>query len=142
VRMLLTIMFFAFIACAFPKQPEAKTNDANTVRQTLATFINLQLKYDADAVRKMLDEEFLYVSPEGSTMNRDEFVNLTNRERNPLEILEVTNVQVHISGTTAIATGLVHEKGLLYGKAYEFRGRTLITYINKGGHWLQLACHD
>ena len=142
MRTLLTIMFFAFIACASPEQPEVKTDEANTVRQTLATFINLQLKYDANAVCKMLDEEFLYVSPDGSTMNRDEFVNLTNRERNPLEILEVTNVQVRISGTTAIATGLVHEKGLLNGKAYEFRGRTLITYINKGGQWLQLACHD
>lgn len=38
--------------------------DANTVKQTLATFLDLQLKYDADAVGKMLDDAFLYVSPE------------------------------------------------------------------------------
>jgi ketosteroid isomerase-like protein len=116
--------------------------DAKTVKQTLATFLDLQLKYDADAVAKMLDDAFLYVSPEGSLMSRAEFIKLTNRERNPLDILEVTDVQVRVSGNTAVATGLIHEKGLLYGKPYEFRGRTLLTYVKKGNRWLQLACHD
>ena len=116
--------------------------DANTVKQALAAFLDLQLKYDADAVGKMLDDAFLYVSPDGSMMSRAEFIKLTNRETNPLDILEVTDVQVRVSGNTAVATGLVHEKGLLYGKPYEFRGRTLLTYVKKRGRWLQLACHD
>jgi hypothetical protein len=51
--------------------------DANTVKQALATFLDLQLKYDADAVGKMLDDAFLYVSPEGSLMSRAEFISVS-----------------------------------------------------------------
>jgi ketosteroid isomerase-like protein len=122
---------------------EHRSNDeTGVVKQTLASFIKLQLRYDAESVAKMLDDAFLYVSPDGSKMNRTEFIRLTSRETNPLESLEVTDVEVHVSGNTAIATGLIHEKGLLYGKPYEFHGRTLITFIKKDGRWVQLACHD
>jgi ketosteroid isomerase-like protein len=117
-------------------------NEAETVKQVLATFIDLQLKYDGKAVGRMLDEAFLYVSPDGSMMNRAEFIKLTDRESNPLDILEVTDVRVRVSGNIAVATGLIHEKGLLYGKPYEFRGRTLITFVKRDNQWLQIACHD
>lgn len=142
-----TLLTFVLLGCTVsPFSDRGQTfhtdEEANAVKQTLATFINLQLMYDADGVSKMLDDAFIYVAPDGSTMNRAEFVNLTNRERNPLDILEVSEVQVRLSGNTAIATGLIHEKGLLYGKPYEFRGRTLLTFIKKRGQWLQLACHD
>lgn len=144
MRILITLTLLSCIASASPAhgQKVHADRDANTVKQTLATFLVLQRKYDAGAVSRMLDDAFLYVAPDGSTMDRTEFVRLTNRERNPLDLLDVTNVQVRVSGNTAIATGLIHEKGLLYGKRYEFRSRTLITYVKKGGRWLQLACHD
>jgi len=144
VRILLTLVLLGCMASAFPPHGQKlhADEDANTVKQTLPTFLDLQLKYDADAVGRMLDDAFIYVSPDGSMMSRAEFIKLTNRERNPLDILEVTDVQVRVSGNTAVATGLIHEKGLLYGKPYDFRGRTLLTYVKKGGRWLQLACHD
>ncbi len=144
MRPLLTLVLLGCMALASPPSGQKlhDDEDANTVKQTLATFLDLQLKYDADAVGKMLDDAFVYVSPNGSMLSRAEFIKLTNRERNPLDILEVTGVQVRVSGNTAVATGLIHEKGLLYGKPYEFRGRTLLTYVKNGGRWLQLACHD
>ena len=123
-------------------QEHRSADEAMVVKQTLANFINLQLKYDAQSVGEMLDDAFLYVSPDGSKMSKTEFIRLTSRETNPLETLEVNDVEVHVSGKTAIATGLIHEKGLLYGKTYEFHGRTLITFIKRDGRWLQLAGHD
>jgi ketosteroid isomerase-like protein len=112
------------------------------VKTALTTLINLQLQYDAGAVDKLLDPDFVYVSNDGSVVSRTEFINLTDREKNPLDILEVTDVQVRSSGDTAVATGTIHEKGLLYGKPYEFRGQTLITYAKRNGRWLCFAIHD
>ena len=127
-------------------QPSEQTSDAqrsvDEIKTTLATLIKFQLKYDVDAVDKLLAPEFLYVSNDGLIVSRVEFINLTDREKNPLEVLEVTDVQVQLSGDTAVATGIIHEKGLLYGKPYEFRGRTLITYARRSGRWLCLAIHD
>jgi ketosteroid isomerase-like protein len=94
-------------------------------------------------VDKLLDPQFVYVSNDGSVVSRAKFIDLTDREKNPLDLLEVTDVQVRTSGDTAVATGIVHEKGLLYGKPYDFRGQTLITYARRNGLWLCLATiHD
>ena len=117
-------------------------SDVADVKATLATLIKLQLQYDAKAVDKLLDPEFVYVSKDGSVVSRTEFINLTHREKNPLDTLEVTDVQVRASGDTAVATGIIHEKGLLYGKPYEFSSRTLIAYAKRNGRWLCLAIHD
>ena len=49
----------------------------------------------------------------------------TKRQVNlPLDLLEVTDLQVRTSGDTAVATGIIHEKGLLYGKPYTFGVRS------------------
>jgi len=70
------------------------------------------------------------------------FIKYTDRERNPLDVLELADISVVTSGNTAVVTGLVHEKGLLDGKPYEFRGRTLITFVKKNRSWECLAIHD
>lgn len=112
------------------------------VRKAVADLVEVQLKYDVSAVDKLLDGAFIYVANDGTLIRRADFLSLTDAKKNPIELLTVTEVTVSISGDTAIATGLVHEKGLLEGKPYEFRGRTLDTYVRKNGRWLCLAIHD
>src|ERR1700693_5880652 len=69
VRILLTLVLLGCMSSASPPGQKLHADeDANAVKQTLATFLDLQLKYDADAVGKMLDDAFLYVSPDGSVM--------------------------------------------------------------------------
>jgi len=101
-----------------------------------------ELRYDANAVDRLLNEGFVYVGNDGSLTSRVDFLGLTNRDRNPLELLEITDIEVRTAGNTAIATGLIHEKGLINGQHYEFRGRTLTTFVRKAGHWRCLAIHD
>jgi ketosteroid isomerase-like protein len=122
--------------------PASAASDVADVKTALTILINLQLQYDAAGVDKLLDPQFVYVSNDGSVMSRAEFIDLTDREKNPLDTLEVRDVQVQTSGETAAVTGTIHERGLLDGKPYEFRGRTLITYARRNGHWLCLAIHD
>jgi ketosteroid isomerase-like protein len=117
-------------------------SDVADVKTALTTLINLQLQYDAAGVDRLLDPQFVYVSNDGSVMSRAEFIDFTDREKNPLDTLEVRDVQVRAWGEMAVATGIIHEKGLLYGKPYDFRGQTLITYAKRNGHWLCFAIHD
>jgi hypothetical protein len=118
------------------------SDDAMDVKKILAELTELQLKYDANAVDRRLDAAFIYVSNDGTLISRIDFIKYTDRERNPLEVLELTDISVVTSGNTAVVTGLVHEKGLLDGKPYEFRGRTLITFVRKNRNWQCLAIHD
>jgi ketosteroid isomerase-like protein len=108
----------------------------------MTEFTDAEVRYDAKAVDKLLEENFIYVGNGGSLTSRADFVRLTDREKNPLDALEVTDVDVHTTGDTAVATGLIHEKGLLNGQPYEFRGRTLTIFAKRNGRWRCLAIHD
>ena len=79
-----------------------------------------ELRYDAKAVDRLLDENFIYVGNDGSLISRIDFIRLTDRGRNPLDLLEITDVDVRTIGDTANATALIHEKGLIDGRPYEF----------------------
>jgi ketosteroid isomerase-like protein len=144
MKIALTIALLSCLAYgSHARGPVARVGeDANEVKKALTSLIEVQLKYDANAVDKLLDAAFIYVSNEGSVVSRADFIKYTDRERNPLDLLEVTGVSVSTSGDTAIATGLIHEKGLVDGKPYEFRARTLITFVRKNGRWQCLAIHD
>ena len=117
-------------------------SDEADVRKAVADLVEVQQRYNISAVDKLLDGAFIYVANDGTLINRADFLSLTDEKKNPIELLTVTEVTISVSGSTAIATGLVHEKGLLEGKPYEFRGRTLDTYVKKNGRWLCLAIHD
>ena len=118
------------------------SEDVKAVKQVMAELTAAELKYDVKAVDRLLDKDFIYVGNDGSLTNRIDFIRITDRERNPLDLLEITDVDVRATGDTAIATGLIHEKGRLDGRLYEFRGRTLITFVRKSGRWYCLALHD
>jgi ketosteroid isomerase-like protein len=116
--------------------------DTSAVKDVLTEFTKAELRYDAKAVDRLLDEDFIYVENDGSLTNRNDFIRFTDRDKNPLDLLEITGVEVRVTGDTAIATGLIHEKGLINGQPYEFRGRTLTTLVRKRGRWFCLAIHD
>ena len=61
---------------------------------------------------------------------------------NPLDVLDVTDIEVHVRGDTAVATGLIHEKGTIDGRGYEFKGRWLTTFSRQNGKWVCVAMHD
>lgn len=105
-------------------------------------FADAERRYDKEAVSSMLDKDFIYVGNDGSLTRRVDFVRLTDEVVNPIDILDVTNIEVHVRGDTAIATDLVHEKGIIDGRGYDFKGRTLNTFSRQNGKWVCLAIHD
>ncbi len=105
-------------------------------------FLDAERRYDKAAVSSMLERNFVYVGNDGSLTRRADFIRLTDKVLNPIDVLDVTNIEVYVRGDTAIATGLVHEKGAIDGRAYEFKGRTLNTFSRQNGKWLCLAIHD
>jgi len=144
MKALLTVVLVSFITSGVQPLVAAPqvSKDISAVKQTMADLTSAELRYDAKAVDSMLDENFIYVGNDGSLTSRADFIKLTDRKRNPLDLLEITDVDFRTTGDTAIATGLIHEKGLFDGQPYEFRGRTLMTFVRKSGRWLCLAMHD
>lgn len=116
--------------------------DNQAITRLMNDFADAERRYDKEAVSSMLDKDFIYVGNDGSLTRRVDFVRLTDEVVNPIDILDVTNIEVHVRGDTAIATGLVHEKGIIDGRGYDFKGRTLNTFSRQNGKWVCLAIHD
>ena len=122
MKAMLTFVLVISIASALPpRTPMPRVSeDIAAVKKAMAELTKAELRYEAKAVDRLLDENFIYVGNDGSLISRIDFIRLTDRSRNPLDLLEITDVDVRTIGDTAIATALIHEKGLIDGRPYEF----------------------
>lgn len=138
-----TVIALALLAALnLTSRDTTKQQDVAAVKQAIEELTAFERNYDAKGVEKMLDDEFVYVGNDGELTTRADFLRLTDPKLNPLDIIEVTEIEVHVSGDAAVATAKIHEKGQIDGKTYEFRGRTLASYVKRQGRWLCLAMHD
>jgi len=110
MKAMLTFVLVSSIASALPpRTPMPRVSeDITAVKKAMAELTKAELRY------------FIYVGNDGSLISRIDFIRLTDRGRNPLDLLEITDVDVRTIGDTAIATALIHEKGLIDGRPYEF----------------------
>jgi ketosteroid isomerase-like protein len=144
--------FLAAITASVPAVLAAKAADQDNqaIARLMNVFADAERRYDKAAVSSMLDKNFVYVGNDGSLTRRADFIRLTDRVVNPIDVLDVTNIEVYVRGDTAIAIGLVHEKGAVDGRGYEFKGRTLNTFSRRTAsgcawrhttEWPQLRIH-
>ncbi len=101
----------------------------------------IQINHDADAMAKMLDNDFVLTDYDGSVMNKAQFLAAIRDSSNQLSVEVSEDMKLHVRGDTVIVTGATHEKGTLKGKPYQHQGRFTDTWIKKGGQWLCVASH-
>ena len=110
----------------------------------LTTLTNLNLAYirsvqhgDVERFREMLAEDFLCSNPDGSLVNRDQFLEQTAR---PVTIanLVAADVNVRILGDVAI----VHAR-TTYADAggHPRSGRYTDVWARQDGRWLAVSAH-
>ena len=101
----------------------------------------IQIAHDADAMEKMLDDDFVLTDFDGSVLNKAQFL-ITIRDKSNQLTLETTgDMKLHRHGDTVIVTGATHEKGTAKGKHYEHRGRFTDTWILRNGEWICVPSH-
>ena len=95
---------------------------------------------DAAALRRILDEEFVYRTPGGAELGREEF--LLNISSLPFEILSVRGdgVKAGVFGETAAVTGVQRARVLADGREQESVVAFTDIFVKRGGRWrLRLA---
>lgn len=99
----------------------------------------MQISHDADAMSKLLDNDFVLTDYDGSVMNKAQFLASIRDSSNQLTVEVSTDMQLHVHGETVVVTGATHEKGALKGKPYQHQGRFTDTWIKKNSQWLCVA---
>ena len=99
----------------------------------------MQINHDADAMGKMLDNDFVLTDYDGSVMSKTQFL-ATIRDKSTQVTVEVSeNMKLYRHSDTVIVIGATREKGTEKGKPFSHVGRFTDTWIKKDGQWLCIA---
>lgn len=101
----------------------------------------IQINHDADAMSKMLDNDFVLTDYDGAVLSKAQFLASIRDSANQLAVEVSEDMKLHVHGETVVVTGATHEKGTLKGKPYQHQGRFTDTWIKKNGQWLCVASH-
>jgi len=95
---------------------------------------------DTTAINTILSDTVLLVNYDGSVQTKGDFLTSTKSRFSQPSALQpqftAESMDVHVFGTTVIATGVYQVKGIEEGKPYSRRERFLDTWKFKGGMWL------
>ena len=99
----------------------------------------MQMNHDAEAMRKMLDTDFVFTDYDGTVMSKAQFLESIRDTSNQLSVEVSTDMKLHRHGDTVVIIGATHEKGTDKGKPYSHQGRFTDTWIKKDGQWICIA---
>jgi ketosteroid isomerase-like protein len=99
----------------------------------------MQLNHDADAMGKLLDEDFVFTDYDGTVMSKEQFLETIRDKSYQLSLEASENMKLHRHGDTVVVIGATHEKGTYKGKPYQHQGRFTDTWMKKNGQWLCIA---
>jgi ketosteroid isomerase-like protein len=94
---------------------------------------------DTKAVDAILDNAVVLVNDDGSTQSKAEFLASLKSASLPERQISRESLTVHVFGISAIASGLLHVKGVENGKSYIRKERFIDTWISKSGRWVCVA---
>jgi ketosteroid isomerase-like protein len=96
---------------------------------------------DIRALDAILDNEIVLINDDGSMQSKAEFLGSVKTTQNNSQEQQVSpeSINVHVFGTTAIATGVFRAKGVEDGKSYVRRERFVDTWLFKDHKWVCVA---
>lgn len=97
---------------------------------------------DVAAIEKVLAENYMYTSSEGSLNTREQEMARLKSGKIKIDVAELTEQKVRIIGNSgAIETGKFHVTGTSDGKAFDETERYTSTWVWRGGRWQIVADH-
>ena len=136
-RALPLLLLSIFALCARDASPAQ--GDETKIIAFENLWNQIQINHDADAMSKMLDNDFVLTDYDGAVLNKAQFLASIRDSANQVAVEVSEDMKLHVHGGTVVVTGATHEKGTLKGKPYQHQGRFTDTWIKKNGQWLCVA---
>ena len=103
-------------------------------------WVNAEIKHDAIALGRILDDKFVATFGSGKLIDKQAFIQqLVSGDVDPSESQTLTDRTVIIDNDTAIVVGTDTLSGTKKGAAYTLVARYTVTYIRRKGQWVALA---
>jgi ketosteroid isomerase-like protein len=134
-------LFLVLSCLAFAQTISRAQGDETKIIALENLWNQMQLDHDADAMGKLLDDDFVFTDYDGTIMSKPQFLESIRDKSYQLSVEASDNMKLHRHGDTVIVIGATHEKGTFKGKPYQHQGRFTDTWMKKNGQWLCIASH-
>jgi hypothetical protein len=112
-------------------------DDLQALTRLNATYIDCVVTADADRFATILADDFVCSHPDGSLLDRDEFLRRT-RSAARLQSMTIDDVRIRVLGSVAV----IHARTTyVLGDGRRGAGRYTDVWALRGGAWLAVAAH-
>jgi ketosteroid isomerase-like protein len=94
---------------------------------------------DTRALDGILDDKIVLINDDGTVQTKAEFLAGVKPAKSQEQQVAPESINVHVFGTTAVATGVFRARGVEAGKPYVRRERFVDTWVYKDGKWVCVA---
>jgi uncharacterized protein (TIGR02246 family) len=103
-------------------------------------WVNAEINRDADALRHILDENFIAVYGSGKAVDKDTFIkDVIGDGTDRILSQDLSDVTVRVRGNTAVVVETDTIRGADHGQPYVEATRLITTYVKRSGNWVALA---
>jgi len=120
---------------------EPEDSDAAQVRALDFKLTEAYKERQFELLASLLDDEFVITFEDGNIYGKTGYISFSATSTIKVEVAEMTDVKVRVHGSTAILTGVYHEKGKDKGGPYDYRDRFTDVWLRSGGKWRLIASH-
>ena len=133
------------ILCLFVVAPvqfaAQQKSDSEKVREMEMQLTDAYRHRQVEVFAPMLDEDFVITFEDGSTYSKTGYLSYSATTSTRVELVEMPELKIRVHGSTAIVTGVYHERGEDKKGPYDYRDRFTDVWMKKGTKWLLIASH-
>ena len=133
------IILLAVVSLPFAQEISMAQGDETKIIAFENLWNQMQINHDADAMGKMLDNDYVFTDYDGNVMSRAQFLAAIRDKSTQITVEVSSDMKLHRHGDTVVVIGATHEKGTEKGKPFSDVGRFTDTWVKKDGQWLCVA---
>lgn len=134
-------MFLAGLLALASMAQSSAGPDSLAVERRDRELNELILARNARAAQEYYDDDFVLTTAAGKQKSKADMLRDISMPGLTIEANETTDVAVRVRGSTAVLTGVLHQRGELNGQRFDVRLRVTDTWHLIDGNWIILAGH-
>ena len=134
---ILTSFLIVFLAASV--YPAERLSDEEQILKLEDDWVRALEKQDREGLNKILAREFTFIEPDGSLINRDDYLADRSSNASDTESFEIADVKVRVFGDSALVTGISKITERRQGNRYRFSLRWKELWVREAGKWKVLA---
>ena len=104
-------------------------------------FGKAMIQNDADAIGRLLSEDWIIIDPDGSVIDRSRFLAVIKSSALKHEAMDSEDIRVRNYGDSATVTALTHTRTRYLGKEFTTHERATDFFVRKNGQWQCVLTH-